>query len=232
VLPGNEHDAIGVEGLLQQMEQNTEATVETVKEDFQIDLTHDTVTCPAGKSTSLWHTQKRRTKRGTTFHSKAFRFATEQCQGCPLAARCVKPAARYRSISVHEHEVLLQAAKHFQRTEQFRHLYRQRSTVEHRIARLVQLGLRKARYFGTAKVLFQLAMTAAVANFTLIASRLNNALSFISSSLYTLVVFLSVRRQVVLTVAPLMSTSRVLVCPFEPSTHHNATTTEGFRLGF
>ena len=43
--------------------------------------------------------------------------------------------------------------------------------IEHRIARLGQLGIRQARYVGTAKTLFQLAMAAAVANLTLLANR-------------------------------------------------------------
>jgi membrane associated rhomboid family serine protease len=41
--------------------------------------------------------------------------------------------------------------------------------VEHRIARLVQLGIRQARYIGRTKTLFQLLMAAAVANLTLLA---------------------------------------------------------------
>ena len=40
--------------------------------------------------------------------------------------------------------------------------------VEHRLARLVQLGVRQARYFGRTKTLFQLLMAAAVANLTLV----------------------------------------------------------------
>ncbi len=42
--------------------------------------------------------------------------------------------------------------------------------VEHRIARLVQLGIRQARYIGRTKTLFQLLMAAAVANLTLLAN--------------------------------------------------------------
>ena len=50
--------------------------------------------------------------------------------------------------------------------------YRQRRVVvEHRLARLVQLGLRQARYFGRTKTLFQLLMAATVANLTLVAGR-------------------------------------------------------------
>ena len=44
--------------------------------------------------------------------------------------------------------------------------------VEHRLARLVQLGMRQARYFGRSKTLFQLLMAAAVANLTLVAGKL------------------------------------------------------------
>ena len=47
---------------------------------------------------------------------------------------------------------------------------RRRQVVEHRIARLVQLGIRQARYFGRTKTLFQLCLAAAVANLTLLAA--------------------------------------------------------------
>ena len=53
---------------------------------------------------------------------------------------------------------------------------RQRQVVEHRIARLVQLGIRQARYFGRTKTLFQVCLAAAVANLTLLAAT-SNALS-------------------------------------------------------
>jgi hypothetical protein len=45
-----------------------------------------------------------------------------------------------------------------------------RQVVEHRIARLVQLGIRQARYVGRTKTLFQLLLAAAVANLTLLAT--------------------------------------------------------------
>jgi hypothetical protein len=47
--------------------------------------------------------------------------------------------------------------------------------VEHRIARLVQLGIRQARYIGRTKTLFQLLMAAAVANLTLLANTATEA---------------------------------------------------------
>jgi hypothetical protein len=44
--------------------------------------------------------------------------------------------------------------------------------AEHRLARLLQLGVRQARYFGRAKTLFQVLLAATVANLTLVASKL------------------------------------------------------------
>ncbi len=42
--------------------------------------------------------------------------------------------------------------------------------VEHRIGRLVQLGIRQAKYFGKAKTGFQIALAATVANLMLVAA--------------------------------------------------------------
>lgn len=158
------------------------------KEDFVIDVEKKTVTCPAGKTTSEFIKSNQTTKRGRVFHNLVFQFLVEECQKCPLLDHCVKPGAKRRSVRVHEHEKLLQDARQFQRTEEFRGLYHPRSTVEHRLARLMQLGLRKARYFGTKKVLFQLAMAAAVANFTLVAARAINLSPSLSVLIYTIVV--------------------------------------------
>ena len=43
--------------------------------------------------------------------------------------------------------------------------------VEHRLARLVQLGIRQARYSGRVKTKFQLYLEATVDNLTLVASK-------------------------------------------------------------
>src|SRR5215217_3473014 len=46
-----------------------------------------------------------------------------------------------------------------------------RQVAEHRLARLMQLGVRQARYFGRTKTLFQLLMAATLANLTLVATK-------------------------------------------------------------
>ena len=43
--------------------------------------------------------------------------------------------------------------------------------VEHRLGRLVQLGVRQARYFGRSKTKFQLYLATTVANLTLVAAK-------------------------------------------------------------
>ena len=65
----------------------------------------------------------------------------------------------------------LQQVRALEGTDYFREQYRQRVVVEHRIARLMGLGMRQARYFGRAKTLFQLSLAAAVANLTLVAGK-------------------------------------------------------------
>jgi hypothetical protein len=76
-------------------------------------------------------------------------------------------------VQVHPQEALLQQAREQQASPGFDEARRRRQVVEHRIARLVQLGIRQARYFGRTKTLFQLCLTAAVANLTLLAARSN-----------------------------------------------------------
>jgi transposase len=153
------------------------------KDDFVIDLKNQTVTCPAGQICSTAYEKRSTTKRGTTFKNKCFMFSVAQCGSCPLHSGCVQPDASRRTVSVHEHEELLQQAKAYQRTDEYRTIYRQRVVAEHRIARLIRLGVRKARYFGSTKVLFQLAMAAAVANLTLFIGSHFSGASFVLSLL-------------------------------------------------
>ena len=163
------------------------------KDDFVIDLSNETVTCPNGQSTSLWYRRKVTTRRGTTFFNKAFRFGVEQCRDCPIRSQCIQETTAYRSLDVHEHEALIQDAKAFQRTQTYRSLYRDRVVAEHRIARLVRLGIRNARYMGSAKTLFQLAIAAAVANLSLFAGHLSyEALSVLLQTLMGVVLLAAI----------------------------------------
>ena len=93
------------------------------------------------------------------------------CGGCALRHRCVAAGeGKGRTVSLHPQEALLQQARELQRSDGFTK-YSRRRVVEHRLARLVQLGMRQARYFGHAKTPFQLLMAATVANLTLVAGK-------------------------------------------------------------
>jgi transposase len=117
------------------------------KEDFTIDLENETVTCPAGHTTTQWHQGATYTRRdGTRLHAKVFKFDDALCTQCPCYEQCVSSTrGRGRSITVHAEEALLQEARAFQKTETFKEQYQQRIVAEHRISRLIQLGGRKAR---------------------------------------------------------------------------------------
>jgi transposase len=146
------------------------------KIDFVVDVDANTVTCPNGVVVSSWRTGSR---SPSGHHYKVFPFPTAVCRSCPLAAQCVKhPGKDARTIGVHPQERLLREARHFQQTPEFATRYRLRQVAEHRIARIIQLGMRHARYVGRTKTLFQLLMAAAVANLTLIASRVASGTSF------------------------------------------------------
>ena len=63
----------------------------------------------------------------------------------------------------------MQRARRHQASKAFCKARKRRQEVEHRIARLRQLGVKQARYVGHAKTLFQLLLGATVANLTLVA---------------------------------------------------------------
>ena len=143
------------------------------KSQFQLDLEAMTCTCPAGHTTdTLVPSGYRFDKNGQRQRIKSFVFPTEVCAECPLRSKCVRAKTeRGRTIQVHPQERLLQEARAFQNSPEFQPYRQMRQDAEHRLARLVQLGILQARYFGRKKTLFQLLMAATVANLTLIATK-------------------------------------------------------------
>jgi Transposase DDE domain/Transposase domain (DUF772) len=136
------------------------------KTDFQLDLEVGRCTCPSQQTTSDFRVAK---GGGGTFV-----FATDICAACPLRAQCTRGRGG-RTVQVHPQEVLLQQARVLQRSPAFGEARRRRQVVEHRLARLVQLGIRQARYIGRTKTLFQVGLAAAVANLTLLAATSDTA---------------------------------------------------------
>jgi hypothetical protein len=138
------------------------------KDEFRVSPRTASVECPNGVRTTTYRRGARLSSGG---HYRDFIFPKNRCRKCPLAPQCVKhPGKEYRIFRLHPQEHLLRNARREQLTPRFKRLYRLRQAAEHRIARLTQLGMRQARYIGRTKTLFQLLLTATVANLTLIAS--------------------------------------------------------------
>ena len=135
--------------------------------EIDLDLEAGTCTCPAKQET--------RDLRPATGGGGTFVFATATCAACPVWAQCTRGQGG-RTVQLHPQEALLQQARELQASPAFDEIRQRRQVVEHRIARLVQLGIRQARYFGRTKTLFQVGLAAAVANLTLLAA-ISGALS-------------------------------------------------------
>jgi transposase len=166
------------------------------KSDFTLDLEAGTASCPGGQqSRDFWP----RPGGGGLF-----RFAPDVCAACPLRAHCLKGQGG-RSVRIHPQEQLLQAARAEQAGPAGRALRTRRQVVEHRIARLVQLGIRQARYIGRTKTLFQLLLAAAVANLTLLANTdtaTGDAMGVAGACLALLAVLLAPRSHTVIPEGP------------------------------
>jgi len=132
-------------------------------DDFTIHSKGGVAVCPAGKKSM---------RRNRVLNPDGWRyvFSRRDCKACPLLSGCTTAKVGGRSVTITEHTIELQQHRRDQQTEEFRETYGRRVVVEHRIARLVQLGIRQARYLGRIKVGFQVSVASAVANLTLAAS--------------------------------------------------------------
>ncbi|MHB8508082.1 MAG: IS1182 family transposase [Candidatus Dormibacteria bacterium] len=138
------------------------------KDRFEIDTEKMTCRCPAGQVTSnLVRSGTTVRQDGRSVQDFAFAFPQGVCGACPLRQSCFGPRSKRREVKLHAHEAIIQAAREWQQSPAFDDFRKQRQVVEHRIARMAQLGVRQARYFGRRKTLFQVLMAAAVANLTL-----------------------------------------------------------------
>jgi hypothetical protein len=141
------------------------------KEDFLIDLRSMSCVCPAGQKTQKVVSISSGDRYGAPgVPLRAFRFDAAVCDACPLRSSCMRAQpGKGRLVMIHPQEALLQEARAFQQSEAFTPYRKLRQAAEHRLARLMQLGARQARYFDRTKTLFQLLMAATVANLTLMA---------------------------------------------------------------
>ena len=125
-------------------QQPTAAGGMFTKDDFDVDLDEDTVTCPNGVTAPI---RRNSDGDGTASFGQA-------CTDCPLRAQCTK-ADGGRTISVGRHEQRLADARARQRDPQWMADYRAtRPKVERKLAHLMRRrhGGRRARMRGTIKI--------------------------------------------------------------------------------
>ena len=145
------------------------------KNDFHLDLAAGSCTCPAGQVTGAIVPAGKRTDRSTgrVYRLQAFQFDGAVYRVCPLRSQCIAAqGSKGRRVLIHPQEGMLQQARALQQSADYDEYRARRVVVEHRLARLVQLGIRQARYFGRVKTKFQLYLAATVANLTLVAGKI------------------------------------------------------------
>ncbi len=119
-------------------------------DDFTIDTTARTVTCPRGFTAPINRT--------------GYASFGPRCRDCPLRERCTS-SRKGRQLTIHPRHDLLAAARAASRTEEFQRSYRRhRPMVERSIAWLVAAGHRKVRYRGVARNQLGLAHRVAAIN--------------------------------------------------------------------
>ena len=134
------------------------------KQEFTIDFTASTVTCPAGHTVPI-----STSKKGT----RSVTFRLTMCGACPLKDRCC-PTKPQRTIELAEHEELLAAGRQtLADPVAAEHLRRTRPRIERLLGLLAhRYGARKSRYIGSEKAGLQAAWAAALVNLNPIARKL------------------------------------------------------------
>ena len=147
------------------------------KEDFHIDLEAGTCTCPAGNVTGERYPEgptlgySHRSNRPDS-PTEGLPVRWSGLRGVPAMAPVRGRGTGYRTDGATAPAGgFIAAGPGLLQIEAFGE-YRQRRVVEeHRLARLVRLGIRQSRYFGRVKTGFQLYLAATVANLTLVAAK-------------------------------------------------------------
>jgi hypothetical protein len=126
------------------------------KEQFDLRLDERRVVCPAGTSTSI-------------SDSLVARFPAATCAACDLRSQCTTAKCRGRSVTIHPDEALLVELRRDLKTADGRAVLRERTTIEHSLARLGRIQGPRARYKGVRKNALDVRRCAAVDNLQTVA---------------------------------------------------------------
>lgn len=146
-----ELEEAGVEEVVAKLPPTPHREGKFSKEDFEIDLEEESVTCPAGHTTR--HKTKSKDHKGR--RTWTYQFPAEVCRECPMRAKCTD-AEGGRTIGLHYHEEILQETRAYNETEEFEDRYGKRTAVERKLWELCRRhGLRFGRYIGPEKTRLQ-----------------------------------------------------------------------------
>jgi transposase len=116
-------------------------------EAFTLSADKQTLTCPAGETTS----SHERTANDT---GVKFRFAKKQCSGCALRGQCLSsPEVKSRSVIKNDYDAEYRAAQAKAQTPEYVKVRKEHPAIERKLSELVRRhGMRHARYRGLPKV--------------------------------------------------------------------------------
>lgn len=122
------------------------------KEDFELRLADGLVVCPAGVAARI------------APESLMARFPTDKCARCEIRGRCTVAKTKGRTIAIHPQEDLLIELRRHMKTADGRAALRERTTIEHSLARVGRIQGPRARYKGARKNTLDTRRCAAVDN--------------------------------------------------------------------
>lgn len=129
--------------------------------DFTLSGDGSGLTCPNGQTSSTAY-------RSGSGDGRNFRFSAHQCAGCPLWEQCRDPEANpggMRQVFISDYRPLLDVARAYNQTDDFKADMKLRPIIEQIIAGLTRYnGARRARGRGNDKVDFQAKMSATAFN--------------------------------------------------------------------
>jgi transposase len=129
-------------------------------EDFTLSADKESLTCPAGQTT----TARRYHEQGEGWH---FRFSRATCAACPLQPRCVPklPQTTGRTVFKSDYEEDFKAARAKAETPAYARVRSEHPAIERKIGELVRRhGARQARYRRLPRLLVQQLLTGLVVN--------------------------------------------------------------------
>ncbi|CAA9312545.1 MAG: hypothetical protein AVDCRST_MAG93-5320 [uncultured Chloroflexia bacterium] len=129
---------------------------------FAIDWEGKQVVCPEGKTSESW-----KESRSKGEGKIVVAFARSECEGCEQRSVCTRSKATGRQLTLkpREQHIVLQEARRWQETEEFKGLYARRAGIEGTFTEgNRRCDLRHARYIGKAKTHLQHLVTAVAIN--------------------------------------------------------------------